>query len=142
MSKNKTKEITSKVTPFISFTDCAEEAVNFYISTFPNSKIQEIEYFKEGELGIEGKVKKICFTIMGKSFMGMDFMVMEGSDGPVPSWFISLYVNCSDEIMFDNVFNKLSKEGNVLMGPEPLLNFKKVTWVTDKFGITWQLIYE
>jgi predicted 3-demethylubiquinone-9 3-methyltransferase (glyoxalase superfamily) len=142
MSKNETKKVEFGVTPFISFTGCAEEAVNYYISTFPNSKIQRIEYFKEGEMGVEGKVKKICFSIMGQSFMAMDFMVIDESDGPTPSWFISLYVNCSDETIFDNAFNNLSKEGNVLMGPEPLMNFKKVSWVTDKYGITWQLIYE
>ena len=93
-------------------------------------------------MGIEGKVKKIIFSIMGESFMAMDFTVIDDSDSPVASWFISFYVNFSDEAMFDDTFNNLSKEANVLMGPEPFENLKKVTWITDKYGITWQLVCE
>jgi predicted 3-demethylubiquinone-9 3-methyltransferase (glyoxalase superfamily) len=42
--------------------------------------------------------------------------------------------------MFDHAFDNLTKDGKVLMGPEPYDNFRKVTWLTDKYGITWQLV--
>jgi predicted 3-demethylubiquinone-9 3-methyltransferase (glyoxalase superfamily) len=128
------------ITPFISYSGCAEEAVNFYISFFPDSRIESIEYFKAGERGIPGKVKNIRFNLMDKPFMAMDFMKVDGSDYPVPSWLMSLYVDCADDLMFNNIFINFAREGNVLMGPEPHENFRQAAWVTDKYGITWQLV--
>ena len=49
------------IMPFLTYSGCAEEAVNYYISFFPKSKIEEIEYFKEGERGEIGKVKTVIF---------------------------------------------------------------------------------
>ncbi|GHV42730.1 hypothetical protein AGMMS49546_22390 [Spirochaetia bacterium] len=76
---------------------------------------------------------------MDKLFLAMD---MEKNECPVQSWQVSFYINCIDEKIFDNIFKKLSENGTVLMGPESVFNIRKASWVTDKFGITWQIIWE
>ena len=43
---------------------------------------------------------------------------------------------------FDFLFNELSAEGTVIMGPEPVMQLRLVSWLTDKFGVTWQLVWE
>ncbi|GHV73799.1 hypothetical protein AGMMS49940_11010 [Spirochaetia bacterium] len=132
-------KIPFDIMPFLSYSGCAEEAVNYYISIFPNSKIEEIEYFKERERGEIGKVKTVVFKLMDKFFLAMD---MEKNECPVQSWQVSFYFNCIDEKVFDTIFKKLSENGTVLMGPESVFNIRKASWVTDKFGITWQIIWE
>jgi predicted 3-demethylubiquinone-9 3-methyltransferase (glyoxalase superfamily) len=127
------------VIPFITFSGSAEEAVNFYISIFPDSKIESVEYFKEGERGVKGKVKTAVFRIMNNLLMAFD---IEEFAKPAQSWQMSLYVNCKNEAMFDDIFAKLADGGVVLMGPEPVFNIRKAAWVTDKYGITWQIIFE
>ena len=58
------------------------------------------------------------------------------------SWAISLQVDCLDEPEFDTLFTRLAEGGTVMMGPEPVLAFRKVAWVTDRFGVTWQLVWQ
>ena len=128
-----------EIIPCITYTGCAEEAVNYYVSFFPNSKIETLEYYKPGERGVEGKVSKAAFRLMDKLFIAFD---MEESECPAHNWAISFYINCIDEILFDNIFEKLSENGTVLMGPDAFSIYRKAAWVTDKYGITWQLILE
>ncbi|MBC8922950.1 VOC family protein, partial [Escherichia coli] len=49
------------------------------------------------------------------------------------------FADTEDE--FDTLFEKLAKEGTVMMGPEAVEALRKVAWVTDKYGITWQLAF-
>ena len=127
------------VFPCITFPNCAEEAVAFYVSLLPDSRIESIEYFREGERGQKGKVKALDFSLMGSKFMAFD---MDSSESPGYNWSISLYINCPNEGMFDVVFEKLSKNGRVLMGPEAIGNLRKASWITDKYGLTWQVVWE
>lgn len=50
-----------------------------------------------------------------------------------------IFADTEDE--FDTLFEKLAKEGTVMMGPEAVEALRKVAWVTDKYGITWQLAF-
>jgi predicted 3-demethylubiquinone-9 3-methyltransferase (glyoxalase superfamily) len=61
---------------------------------------------------------------------------------PPFSWTTSFYIPCSDEAEFDAIFNGLSQDGTVMMKEEPFMQFRKVAWVTDKFGVTWQPVLE
>lgn len=130
---------TEGIKPFLTFSGCAEEAVNFYVSIFPNSKITNISKYGKGERVEEGKLLNATFELKGNVFLAMD---IEKEYAPGFSWGISLFITCESLDEFDHLFNKLSSEGNVLMGPEPIFNLRKVAWVTDKFGVTWQLVWE
>ena len=127
------------VYPCITFPGCAEEVVNYYVSIFPDSKIETVTYFQKSERDIEGKIKHVHFSIMGNSFIAFD---MDSLECPVMNWSISFYIHCNDEAMFDSIFEKLAVDGEVLMGPEALGNLRKASWITDKFGVTWQVIWE
>jgi predicted 3-demethylubiquinone-9 3-methyltransferase (glyoxalase superfamily) len=127
-----------KISPFLTFCGNAEEAMNFYISVFPSSKVISLDYISKEDQGEEGKVLTGVFELKGQQFMVMD---MEKQYCPEFTWAISLFINCSDEEEFDLLFTKLSEGGTVMMGPEAILNLRKVAWVTDKFGVTWQLVW-
>lgn len=119
---------------FISVTEQAKKQMDFYVETFPNTKIQSVIYYPDfpervlnGQLDLNGV--PIYFLEMGP-------------ENPVSSgWNISLYIEMDNEEEFDHVFSGLSADGVVMMGPEAAGIFQKVAWVTDKFGITWQLAF-
>lgn len=124
--------------PFLTFAGQAEEAMNFYKGVFPDASSISLVCIEDPQLGTVGKVLNGQMTIKGQLLMFMD--VPEGQAVPF-NWSISLYVNCADEPEFDTIFEALSKDGTVMMGPEPVMNLRKVTWVTDRFGVTWQLVW-
>ena len=132
-----------KVVPFITFCGQAKEAVEFYTQQFPNSQIISIAYFEKGDRGVEGEVLTAVFEINGLQFMAMD---MEKEYCPQTSWATSFYYDCDSENEFDKLFEALAKDGTVLMGPEPVETsssmIKKCAWITDRFNMTWQLIYQ
>ena len=132
-------ERTEGIRPFLTFSGCAEEAVNFYVSVFPNAKITNLTKYGKDEQGIEGTVLNATFELNGSQILAMD---LDKAYAPDFTWSISLFVSCKDSDEFDQLFNKLSDGGNVMMGPEPVFDLRKVAWVTDKFGVTWQLVWE
>lgn len=127
-----------KITPFLTFCGNAEEAMNFYISVFPNSKTISLTKISKEDRGEEGKVLTGVFELKGQQFMVMD---MEKEYCPEFTWAISLFIDCADEEEFDFLLTKLSEGGAVMMGPEAILDLRKVAWLTDKFGVTWQLVW-
>jgi predicted 3-demethylubiquinone-9 3-methyltransferase (glyoxalase superfamily) len=58
------------------------------------------------------------------------------------SWATSFLANLDDEQEFDRLFGLLAAGGVIMMGPESVMHLRKVAWVTDKFGVTWQLVWE
>ena len=132
-------EPAGKILPFLSFKGNAKEAINFYISVFPGAKILSLEYITDEAYGKPGKILNVLFEIMGQQFMAMD---MDEQHSPNFSWAVSMYINCDSEEEFDMIFGRLSEDGLIMMGPEPVLEFKKVAWVTDKYNFTWQLVWK
>lgn len=132
-------EQTKKISTFITFSGNAEKAMNLYVSLFEDAKILSLAYFGEGERGVAGQVMNGEFEINGQSFMVMD---MEKQYAPELNWGVSIFVRCQDEAEFDRLFAAFSEGGSVIMGPEAVNHLRKVSWVTDAFGITWQLIWE
>ncbi|MFT8323354.1 MAG: VOC family protein [Bacillus sp. (in: firmicutes)] len=128
-----------RITPFLTFCGNAEEAMNYYISVFPNSKLLSLSHISKENRGEEGKVLNGLFELMGQQFMVMD---MEKKYCPEFTWASSLLIDCKDQTEFNSLFLELSKHGTVMMGPEPILHFRQVAWVTDKFNITWQIVWE
>lgn len=133
-----------RITPFLTFNGQAEEAMRFYASNLPDTKIMTfVRYSKDHPHAGKDDANKILqgsLSLMGQEFMFMDMDT--ANPGPEFSWATSLYVTCRDEAEFYTVFNVLSQDGEVMMGPEPVAHLRLCAWVTDKFGITWQPVYE
>ena len=117
-----------KITTFLWFDNNAEEAANFYVSVFKNSRILETSHYTEVGPGPKGSVMTISFELDGQQFTalngGPQFKFTEA---------ISLVVNCQSQEEVDYYWNKLSGEG----GQEV-----ECGWVKDKYGLFWQIVPE
>jgi len=125
-----------KITPFLMFMGQAEEAMNYYMSTFDRSEVVSMTRYGPGEAGAEGSVMHAAFTLNGQQFMCIDSNVQHAFTF-TPA--ISLYVTCETEAEVDRVFAKFAQDGAVLM---PLAEYPfspKFGWVQDKFGVSWQV---
>lgn len=126
-----------QITTFLTFQENnAEEAMNFYVGLFDNSKIIDVQRYCKGGPGKEGSVMKAVFELNEKQFICSDsFIKHQWTFTPA----ISNWVECSNEQELESLNSKLSENGFVMM---PMDNYgfsKKFTWVADKFGISWQL---
>jgi len=114
-----------KITPFLWFNDNAEEAVNFYVSIFRNSRIVSMSRYPEGTPGPAGKVMTATFQLEGQEFIalngGPEFKFTEA---------ISFFVNCETQKEVDDLWEKLSAGGEK----------GQCGWLKDKFGVSWQII--
>lgn len=126
---------------FLAFNGNAEEAMRFYEAKIPSAKIESLTLFeKDAANGDEGKVLNGLLSLAEQKIMFMDMQA--AYPAPAFSWSISLLINCVNEAEFDTTFVGLSDGGIVMMGPEPVMHMRKCAWVTDKFGVTWQLVWE
>jgi predicted 3-demethylubiquinone-9 3-methyltransferase (glyoxalase superfamily) len=111
----------SKVTPFLMFNDQLESAIEFYTSTFPDSRVTKV-----ARAGEDGPVSSAEFVIGGQSFMGYNggpyFTFSEG---------FSLFVECEDQAEVDEYWNKLVDAGATKM---------QCGWIRDQFGLSWQIV--
>jgi len=137
-----------KTTTFLTFVgkQCgkAEEAINFYIATFPNSEIKSITKYHEGEAGgTPALIKYGVFTLNGTEYKVSESNYKHAwSFSPA----VSIFVECSTENEIQTLFEKLSSNGGQIM--VPLDNYdsgdygfgEKYGWCEDKYGISWQLI--
>lgn len=121
-----------KVTPFLWFNTEAEEAMNYYVSIFPNSSISHIERYPDESLdehfvGMSGKVITGVFQLAGQRFMCLD-----GGPEFVFNEAISFHVSCKDQAEIEYYWSKLSHS------PEA----EQCGWCKDKFGVSWQIVPE
>jgi predicted 3-demethylubiquinone-9 3-methyltransferase (glyoxalase superfamily) len=125
-----------KVTPFLMFEGNAEEAMNFYTSLVPDSKINSISKYGADGPGKEGTVIQATFTLKGQEFMCIDSYINHEFTF-TPSF--SVFLTCSTEDEIDMLFEKLSDKGSVLMPLGDYSFSKKFGWTVDRFGVSWQL---
>jgi predicted 3-demethylubiquinone-9 3-methyltransferase (glyoxalase superfamily) len=125
-----------KITTFLMFEGKAEEAMNFYISLFPDSRIKSISRYGENEGGQAGSVRHALFALNGQELMCIDSAVSHGF-GFTPS--MSLFVSLDTESELDKLYAALSEGGQALMPLAAYPFSKKYGWVNDKFGVSWQL---
>jgi predicted 3-demethylubiquinone-9 3-methyltransferase (glyoxalase superfamily) len=113
-----------KITPFLWFDSQAEEAANFYISIFKNSKIGAISRYGEAGPGPKGSVMVVTFQLAGEEFMALN-------GGPLFKFTeaISLSVNCETQEEVDELWEKLSEGGEK----------GRCGWLKDKYGLSWQI---
>lgn len=116
-----------KITPYLWFDNNAEEAVNFYISLFPDAKWIEAKHYPADVPGIPAG------SFMGGSFQlaGQEFLVLNGGPAFKFNEAISFYVDCADQAEVDELWNKLCAGG----GQE-----SQCGWCKDKYGLSWQII--
>jgi len=125
-----------KFVTFLMFEGKAEEAMTFYTDLFKNSAIVNIKRYSASGPGVEGSVMHATFELNGQQFMAID---SAGKHAFTFTPSISIYVNCENEAELDRVYNSLTDGGSAMM---PLGNYgfsKKFGWVSDKFGVSWQL---
>lgn len=130
-----------RLSTFLTFNGNAQEAMEFYASTLPGAHIASLVLFgKDEPHGDEGKVLNGDVEFAGIHLLFMDMQA--AYPAPEFNWATSLLINCLDESEFDDLFDKLSAGGMVMMGPEPVMHLRKCAWVVDTFGVTWQLVWE
>jgi predicted 3-demethylubiquinone-9 3-methyltransferase (glyoxalase superfamily) len=129
-----------RLSAFLTFHGNAEEAIHFYVGILPGAKINSITFFERDERGDIGKVMTGILSFMGQKIMFMDMNA--DYECPEFNWATSFYINCNSVEEFDAIFSGLAKDGQVLMKEEPFMQFRKVAWVTDKYGVTWQPVLE
>jgi predicted 3-demethylubiquinone-9 3-methyltransferase (glyoxalase superfamily) len=114
-----------KITPFLWFDGKAEEAANFYVSIFKNSKIENVVRYGEAGPGPKGTVMVVGFQLEGQKFTALN-------GGPVYTFSpaISFYVNCETQAEVDELWDKLSAGGKEI----------QCGWLTDRYGVSWQII--
>jgi predicted 3-demethylubiquinone-9 3-methyltransferase (glyoxalase superfamily) len=114
-----------RITPFLWFDDQAEEAMNFYVSIFKNSKVGRVTRYGEAGAGPKGSVMSATFQLEGQEFMALN-------GGPHFSFTpaISFFVNCETQEEVDDLWKKLSAGGKT----------DRCGWLKDKYGLSWQII--
>lgn len=114
-----------KITPFLWYDTQAEEAANFYVSVFKNSRILNLSRYSDAGPGPKGSVMSVTFELDGQRFIALN-------GGPhfkfTPA--ISFFVDCKDQQEVDELWNKLSAGGRT----------DHCGWLQDKFGLSWQII--
>lgn len=114
-----------KITPFLWFDNNAEEAVNFYLSVFPDSELLSSSKYPEGGPGPAGSLMVASFEIQGQVFN-----VINGGPHFKFTEAISFVINCDNQEETDRYWAKLSEGGTI----------QQCGWLKDKFGLSWQVI--
>lgn len=131
LSFSDTHNMEQKITPMLMFTQHAAgkttEAIEYYTSIFPNSKVEMTVPYGEGEGDVTGFIKHARFTLAGENFMAMD------SSAPHQFTFneaISFIVICDTQEEIDMYWEKLSK----------VTEAEQCGWCKDHFGVSWQIV--
>jgi len=114
-----------KIVPFLWFDGNAEEAVNFYVSIFKNSRVVNVTRYGDAGPGKKGTVMSCTFQLEGQ-----DFYALNGGPQFTFTPAISLFVNCETQQEIDALWKTLSAGGRE----------DQCGWLQDKYGLSWQII--
>jgi predicted 3-demethylubiquinone-9 3-methyltransferase (glyoxalase superfamily) len=114
-----------KITPFLWFDGKAEEAMNFYVSIFKNSKVLNVSRWGDVGPGPKGSVMSTTFVLDG-----MEFYALNGGPMFTFSPAISFFVSCETQEEVDELWEKLSEGGEQ----------QPCGWLKDKYEVSWQII--
>lgn len=122
--------------PFLITKNNAQEMIDYYQSIFSDFEVISIAKYNDIPMNDSDKIVNAQIRINN-----MDLMLMDMPEEHFVEYnhSFSIMINLDTDEEFYNVFNKLSIDGVIMMGPEPVADLKLVTWFTDKFNITWQL---
>ena len=115
-----------KIHPFLWFDNQAEEAMNFYVSIFKNSKVGKVVRYGDAGPGLKGSAMTATFELEGQQFTALNggphFKFTEA---------ISFVVDCKTQEEVDELWEKLTADGG-----QP----SHCAWLKDKFGVSWQIV--
>ncbi|MGB8323403.1 MAG: VOC family protein [Candidatus Acidiferrum sp.] len=117
-------EQSPRITPFLWFDANADEAVNFYLSIFKNSR--RLDELRSKEVPVpKGKPLTIAFELDGQRFIALN-------GGPMFKFneAVSFVVRCDSQQEVDEYWSKLSAGGSE----------SQCGWLKDKFGLSWQIV--
>jgi predicted 3-demethylubiquinone-9 3-methyltransferase (glyoxalase superfamily) len=112
------------ISPFLWFDHHAEQAANFYVSIFKNSRVVTVTRYGEAGPGPQGSVMTVAFELDGQPFVALN-----GGPRFRFSEAISFSVDCETQQEVDEYWRKLSAGGEE--GP--------CGWLKDQFGLSWQV---
>jgi predicted 3-demethylubiquinone-9 3-methyltransferase (glyoxalase superfamily) len=116
----------SKIRPCLWFDGEAEEAANFYVSLFPNSRIDRVQKnVMDSPAGKAGTVLVVEFTLAGQRFMALN-----GGTRFEYTHAISFEVDCADQAEVDRLWDALSDGGAI----------EQCGWLKDRYGVSWQIV--
>lgn len=114
------------IAPCLWFDTQAEEAANYYVAIFENSKILEVSRYGEGAPMPAGTALVVSFTIDGRPFQALN-----GGPAFTFSEAVSFYVNAATQEEIDRLWDALTRDGG-----EP----SQCGWLKDKYGVSWQIV--
>ena len=124
------------VSTFLMFEGVAEEAMNLYVSLVRDSRVVSIERYGAGEAGREGTVRLAHFTLAGHAMMCID---SPGAHAFTFTPSTSLFVECETAEELDAAYARLAEGGQVLMALGDYGFSARFGWVSDRYGVSWQL---
>jgi len=114
-----------KVHAYLPIDGKAEEAMNFYVSIFKNSKVVSVSRYGDAGPGPKGSVMVAAFQLEGQ-----DFFALNGGPQFTFTPAISFFVNCETQQEVDELWEKLSAGGKT----------NRCGWLNDKYGVSWQIV--
>jgi predicted 3-demethylubiquinone-9 3-methyltransferase (glyoxalase superfamily) len=120
-----------RITPFLWFSDQAEEAASFYVSIFPDARITGVTRYGDAGQdvtgGVPGSVMTVAFRLAGQPFVALN-------GGPLFRFTeaISFQVSCADQAEVDYFWDRLSEDGDPAA--------QQCGWLKDRYGLSWQVV--
>jgi predicted 3-demethylubiquinone-9 3-methyltransferase (glyoxalase superfamily) len=120
-----------RITPFLWFNEEAEEAANYYVSVFDNSRILSVTRYDAATAQATHRAPDSVMTVAFE-LDGQPFTALNG--GPIFTFTpaVSLVVNCRTQEEVDHYWNALSKDGDPAA--------QQCGWLKDRFGLSWQVV--
>ena len=120
-----------KITPCLWFDDQGEDAANFWVSIFKDSRITNVSRYGEAGKEVHGKKPGTAMTVAFE-LEGQPFTALNGGPQFKFSEAISFQISCETQTEVDHYWDKLSEGGDP--------NAQQCGWLKDKFGLSWQVV--
>lgn len=120
----------ASIHPFLWFNGNAEEARDFYLSVFKNGKVLETVEYTDGAIGPDKTAPHATFDF---ELEGLHLTAFNAGPQPPFNFRLSLYVETKDQAETDYFYSALTADGG---------SAQPCGWLTDKFGVYWQVIPE